>query len=66
MQAKHGQVKVSEYFFFFFSFTSSLYEEFLGICHSSLYFAILTFINYSVLHLQVKKKKNQTLYLVSE
>ncbi len=51
----------------FISFTGSpLYEAFWGImCHSLLYFPILTYINYSVLHPLVKKQ-NQKWYLVSE
>ncbi len=47
---QHGQVKVSNLILLpnvLISFTgSSLYEECLGmICHSLLYFAILTYIN---------------------
>ncbi len=43
--AKHGHVKVSEYFLIPNFTASPLYEVFLGIiCHSSLNFAIFTYI----------------------
>jgi len=48
----------------FIHFTGSpQYEEFQGIiCHSLLYFAILTYMNYSVLHPLVRKIKKYIWY----